>query len=225
MKVFVGECRGVDFLRIVRREGMGRMFVHQIKPSIDPLDLYALDNDAFRPWLRAGKPLGMSAKMWLKLWDSKRFEKRVNVAEKFLHDPYFSVCPDIPGAGLASLRFSLEWRMDLMNSFPWYLAVQDGMTEKDVIPHLHLFSGIFLGGSDSFKGTAIRWCRLAHQFQKKFHYARAGTLNKVKHAYMVGADSCDSSFPLWTRQRMREFVAHVGGLRVQNCFSAFEVAS
>jgi len=35
--------------------------------------------------------------------------------------------------------------------------------------------------------------------------ARAGTLARVEHALAVKADSLDSSFPLWTRQRFAEF--------------------
>ncbi len=68
----------------------------------------------------------------------------------------------------------------------WYLAVQDGMTTDDVRPYLHLFQGIFLGGTDKFKLQALRWCDLAHAHQMPFHYARAGTLRKMEGMGMQG---------------------------------------
>ena len=49
----------------------------------------------------------------------------------------------------------------------------------------------------------------AHGDGLKFHYGRCGTLNKVAHAIRIGADSIDSAFPMWTRQRWRLFVETV----------------
>lgn len=214
MQVIVGETRSKRNITILREHGWGRMFVVQ-PPTPFPFEKWCFDNKAFPPWQEAGCPIGLSIEDWDILWDSENFERRLKLAEAVESDPYMAVTPDIPGGGLASLEFSLSWRMDLMNCWPWYLAVQDGMTQADVEPHLYMFAGIFLGGSDKFKGTALQWCKLAHKHQRKFHYGRAGTKDKLKHAFMVGADSCDSSFPLWTMERMREFVAHMGGLRAQ----------
>jgi hypothetical protein len=122
-------------------------------------------------------------------------------------DPILAVTPDIVAAGMRSLAFSTQWRMShkLPSEWPWYLAVQDGMTVNDVKPHLHLYAGLFLGGTDRFKETAFRWCELAHRYGKKFHYGRAGTPRKLMSAFKVGADSCDSAFPLWTTERMLAF--------------------
>ena len=99
--------------------------------------------------------------------------------------------------------------------FPWYLAVQDGMGVEDVRPHLHLFQGLFLGGSDRFKATAYRWSALAHSYQLKFHYGRASTPGKLAAAFRSNADSCDSSFPLWTTERMQTFIWRWQGLKEQ----------
>ena len=65
------------------------------------------------------------------------------------------------------------------------------------------FDGLFMGGSDDFKREAQDWCNLAHIHGKRFHYARAGTERKIKHAIRIGADSLDSSFPLWTMDRIK----------------------
>jgi hypothetical protein len=99
----------------------------------------------------------------------------------------------------------VNWLKRLPSSWPWYLAVQDGMTPDAVLEVVHLFAGIFLGGTDRFKLTAYRWSRLARFADKAFHYGRAGTLRKIRHAYAVEADSLDSNFPLWTVDRMRVF--------------------
>lgn len=214
MQVIVGETRSRRNIATLQEHGWGRMFVVR-PPTPFPFEKWCFDNKAFKTWQDVGFPIGLSMDDWMILWDSEDFERRLKLAEAIDSDPYMAVTPDIPGAGLASLEFSLMWRLDLANRWPWYLAVQDGMTEKDVEPHLYMFAGIFLGGSDKFKGTALQWCKLAHRHQRKFHYGRAGTKDKLKHAYMVGSDSCDSSFPLWTMDRMREFVAHMGGLRAQ----------
>jgi len=72
--------------------------------------------------------------------------------------------------------------------------------------------GIFLGGTSRFKATAGEWCRWAHEHHLLFHYGRAGTEEKVRHALDVGADSLDSAFPMWTLERFQLFVrwVHMG---------------
>jgi len=117
-----------------------------------------------------------------------------------------AVAPDVVCGGLRSLEFSLAW-LARLPPWPWYLAVQDGMGVDDVEAAIHLFDGIFLGGSDDFKWTARYWCDLAHAHGKKFHFARAGTLKKVTFARRIGADSCDSAFPLWSMRRFEQFLA------------------
>ena len=76
---------------------------------------------------------------------------------------------------------------------------------QDVLSVIGNYDGLFLGGTDAFKLTARDWCGLAHRNNKKFHYARAGTINKLQHAIRIGADSLDSSFPLWTKVRLLLF--------------------
>lgn len=105
---------------------------------------------------------------------------------------------------------------DLLSQVNWYLAVQDGMTTGMVAPHAHSFSGIFLGGSDDFKLTADVWAAFSHSFGLKFHYARAGTINKLRHALRVGASSIDSSTPVQNGDDVfNEFAAVVDGTHPQ----------
>lgn len=157
---------------------------------------WAFDNGAYGDFLRG------------KQFDEDAFLRRLEKAYR-LGCPYMAVAPDIVAGGLRSLEFSLRWLEKLPSDWCWYLAVQDGMGLDDVDSVLDRFSGIFLGGTDHFKATALHWARLAHGRGKKFHFARAGTLRKVEFAKLVGADSLDSSFPLWTKERLRTFIEAV----------------
>jgi len=127
--------------------------------------------------------------------------------------PYLCVLPDIVGGGEESLETSLAWYDRLPRDLPWYLAVQDGMTPTLIEPYLDNYPlvGLFLGGTNGFKGSALAWSLLAHKRGMKFHYGRAGTLKKVRYAKFVKADSIDSALPLWTRERFNNFVEYVGG--------------
>ncbi len=162
-------------------------------PFYYPSEVWGFDNGAFVAWTRGNQfPEGV-------------FLRRLDAALRVESDPGVAVCPDIVAGGLRSLEFSVNWLKRLPSSWPWYLAVQDGMTRDAVLEVVHLFAGVFLGGTDRFKLTAYHWSRLAHSAGKKFHYGRAGTLRKIRHAYAVEADSLDSNFPLWTVDRMRVF--------------------
>lgn len=202
--VLVGETRSRANIETLKRLRWGRMFVVQ-PPTPYHCEPWGFDNGAFVAW-RNGLP-----------FPEDNFLRRLDVAQNVAMDPILAVTPDIVAAGNRSLDFSTAWRMShkLPSAWPWYLAVQDGMTEESVRPHLHLYSGLFLGGTDRFKETAFRWRQLAHGHRLKFHYGRAGTPRKLLSAFKVGADSCDSSFPLWTAQRMIEFERIHSGLGCQ----------
>lgn len=190
--VFVGETRSRVNIGHLRDLGWGRIFVKQ-RPTPFPFERWAFDNGAFVAW-REGRE-----------FPKDEFIRRLSQAEQVNSDPYFAVTPDIVAGGSRSLEFSQGWRIRLRNGWPWYLAVQDGMNTNEVYDAAHIFCGIFLGGSDKFKLSAQKWCDLAHACNKKFHYGRAGTLRKLRHAIRIGADSVDSSFPLWTNERFAEF--------------------
>jgi hypothetical protein len=163
------------------------------RPLLYENEPWAFDNGAYGCFL-AGRP-----------FHDDRFRYRLDRASD-LPEPLFGVTPDIVGGGLLSLEFSLGWRERLPNHWPWYLVVQDGMIVEDVEPCLDGFEGLFLGGTTRFKSTAETWCELAHKWHKGFHYGRASVLSRVQDAKRIGADSLDTSFPLWTRGRLAEFI-------------------
>lgn len=191
--VLVGECGGCWGPRL-QALGWGRMWITR-RPAPYKGEPWGFDNGAFRYYL-AGRP-----------FDDAAFLQRLERAHA-VGVPLLAVVPDIVAAGVRSLDFSMGWMPRLPGDWPWYLAVQDGMTEADVLPLLGRFAGLFLGGSTAFKRSAGAWCALAHRYGRRFHYARAGTLAKLEHAREIKADSLDSAFPMWTRRRFDIFCRH-----------------
>src|ERR1700733_363234 len=214
--VMFGDTRSGRNIRLLTDRGWGRMFASQ-RPTPFPFEKWGLDNGAFKAWQEAGVPGGLKIDDWCVLWGADECERRRREAGGAGSDPYLAVVPDIPGSA-ESLQWSLQWISELRRDWPWYLAVQDGMELRQVEESLHLFAGIFLGGTDKFKLTAYHWARLAHAHQKKFHYARAGTPRKIRHAFRVGADSLDSTFASWTTQRTNELCHVWDGLGLQEIF-------
>lgn len=202
MKILLGDTRSAKNLRFIREHGWGRMFA-SAPPTPRQFEDWGYDNGAYDAFTH-NKP-----------FPETKFLRRLDVALKVNSDPILAVCPDIVAGGMRSLDFSVKWLERLPCFWPWYLAVQDGMTQDAVLEVAHLFAGIFLGGTDKFKLTAYRWSRLAHFADKKFHYGRAGTLRKIRHAWAVEADSLDSNFPLWTVERMSTFRAEQVALETQ----------
>jgi hypothetical protein len=208
--VMVGDthCRkNVEFLR---EKKWGRMFCNR-RPTPFEGERWGFDNGAYI-WWRRGQP-----------FDESEFCRRVEEAAA-IGTPMLAVLPDIPACGCSSLEFSLKWRERPLPDWSWYLAVQDGMTIHDVKPHVGRFAGIFLGGTDSFKTRAWTWCRFAHDNGLRFHYGRAGTLPKMKSAVKMGADSLDSAFPLWERERFDTFWKQYDGVHLQRDFPYMERA-
>lgn len=189
--VLIAETSCFEYVRVIQEMGWGRMFC-QRKIHLFPGEGWGFDNGAFLDWHRGQE------------FDGDRFLRRLD-SSMGLCAPMIAVTPDIVGKP-ESLEFSVSWLDRLPGSWPWYLAVQDGMKVHDVAQALPMFAGLFLGGTDRFKLTAHRWADLAKAQDKKFHYARAGTPTKLRHATRVGADSLDTAFPLWTRERFNLFV-------------------
>lgn len=193
--VLIGDTRSIANLRRLEAIGWGRMFA-TVKPTPFKGERWGFDNGAFKCWQD-----GLA-------FDEFKFADRLAYCienKKHVGIPYLAVTPDIVAAGCSSLAFSLKWREKLPHDWPWYLAVQDGMTIHDVKPYLDRFAGIFLGGSDAFKQQAWRWRVFAKDNGKPFHYARAGTLPKLESALKMKADSLDSTFPLWEKDRFARF--------------------
>lgn len=179
---------------------------------------WALDNGAYIQWSRQDFSPTAS-------YDFSTFERMLTELERTLRldptkAPLFVVVPDRPAQGLESLWFSLEWihaamkREDLeLWQIRFYLALQDGMTPADLHmeceicgePVAEHFAGLFLGGSAAFKKSALEWSAQAKGHGLGFHYARAGTIEKLRHAHLVGADSLDSAFPMFLSSRWSAF--------------------
>jgi hypothetical protein len=165
----------------------------EFPPKLAP---WFFDNGAFPDFL-AGRPFQVDK--WL-----------AEVEEAAKHDvpPDFAVVPDEVGKGVQSLHLSVSWvghvrELDLRP----YLVVQDGMTHENVLGVLDLFDGLFVGGSTDWKmKTAAAWCDFAHDNGKPCHVGRVGTGHRVRWAREIGADSIDSSQPLWSRDHMRRFL-------------------
>ena len=198
MRIFTGDSSGKKTLKVLKENDIGRFFIRGPRQLYEG-EQWGFDNGAFG-WWKEGKP-----------FDEKKFMERLEKCHSNLpYPPYLAVLPDIVAGGDESWMFSMEWLNSgkLPTEWPWYLAVQDGITEAWVIDVLDRpdVAGIFLGGSDDYKKTCMFWRKVSGQFQKPLHYGRAGTLNKIAHASMCAVDSLDSSFPLWTHQRLAAFV-------------------
>lgn len=154
---------------------------------------WAFDNGAFADFTNGRE------------FNGDAYLRRLEVADR-IGVPLFAVVPDKVAGGLESLERSLQWRERLPSDWMRYLVVQDGMKISDVSAVIHLFDGLFLGGSSRFKGTAVHWSQLAHENAKPFHYGRAGTLRKIQHALRSGCDSFDSNFPLWSMDRFKSAI-------------------
>jgi len=214
--VFVGDTRSRKNIERLKILGWGRLFC-TVRPTPFDGEMWAFDNGVFWRWQR-GLP-----------FDESDYMRRLDQACEVPGMPSLAIVPDIVAGGCSSLAFSLKWIKRLRGYYvarkwPWYLAVQDGMTIWDVKPHLEEFDGIFLGGTDTFKTKAWTWCRFAHDNGKKFHYGRAGTLPKMKSAVKMGADSLDSAFPLWTEERFETFWKQYDGVHLQQDFPYMERA-
>lgn len=185
MIVLLGEFNGKSKLMPdLQKYGWGRMWA-----SYGPA------------WSYESEPWGFDNGAWSafaqqKPFDEKSFWRRLTHAlESQTYDPIVAVCPDIVQGGLASLAFSEQF-IRYLPAWPWFLAVQDGVCPERVRRALHYFAGIFLGGSDEFKSTAARWCRMAHDNGKKFHFARCNRERWIRNALEIGADSIDTTRPI-----------------------------
>ena len=202
MNVLVGEGTG-GFAALLERLGWGRMWIARTRNIYTyPGEPWGLDNGAYGDWIRGDS------------FRADAFRRVVEKAEAVSEPPYLAVLPDIVGGGHKSLALSESW-LHQVPRFPWYLAVQDGMTPGDAEHLAGDVAGIFLGGTNPFKAQARMWREWAHCHGLRFHYGRAGTLNKAAHAIRVGADSLDSAFPLWTKERMALFVEQITGGPIQ----------
>lgn len=195
MRVFVGQTRAAELVATLRRAGIGECVTRGELPPRRPFWFY--DNGAFGDW-QAGRDFNVCQFMR----DLRR------IAHWPMPAPSFLVLPDQVAGGRASLRTSLDWlAVSEQAGAPLYLAVQDGMTPADLVTLDRRIAGIFVGGSTRWKvETAPAWVRWAHGRGLPAHIGRVSTPERLHWARELGADSVDSSFPLWTRDRLAEFI-------------------
>ena len=143
---------------------------------------YAIDNGAWAAHCRGES------------FDDARFRKILKWSSTQEIKPDWIVLPDIVAGGLESLEFSRRW-IDEVSEYTTrpLLAVQDGMTPKDVEPLMREGMGIFLGGSTEWKlKTMHSWGQFCHQ-RFYFHVARVNSFKRMAQARGCGADSFDGT--------------------------------
>lgn len=197
MKVYVGQTRSRKLIAELSRLGFGEMTQpYEYPPRRLP---WALDNGAFADH-RKGRPVNV--------------ERLLTVARKASarQRPDFVVAPDVIAGGRSSLRLSLRWRDAIADlGLPVALVVQDGMSRKDVEPHLDKFDVLFVGGTLKWKiRTGASWATLARELGKSCHVGRVGTRKRVMWSKRIGANSIDSCLPLWSREKLDTFVHALG---------------
>lgn len=193
MFAYVGQTRSSALIAELERHGIGECVVCGELPARRPRFFH--DPGAYRDW-RAGRPFNVCR------WDrDMRWMSYRGIV------PDFVVVPDIVAGGLASLAWSAFWRNTVPAEFRAYLAVQDGMTAADVVPHLPCYDGIFVGGSLHWKlATGGAWAELARRHGLGCHIGRVGTAARVHWARSIGATSIDSALPLRARAHLDAFL-------------------
>lgn len=152
---------------------------------------YAIDNGAFTAWQQQTA------------WDEASF---LRLVESHGAGADFIVVPDIVGAGLESLRFSMTWIERLRGvGRRRLLAVQDGMAPWDIEALIGPELGIFVGGSTDrdrgettwgggWKWRSLRhWAHLARSRRAYLHVARVNSTQRIRECILAGADSCDGT--------------------------------
>lgn len=139
---------------------------------------YALDNGAWTAHQK-NEPFDTDAFMWA-------FDRIGQNAD-------WVVAPDIVGGGLSSLDLTARW-LERINHPLVLIAVQDGMTPKDVAPLMKPGRGIFLGGSTEWKlQTLAQWGNFARQVGCYYHVARVNSVRRIKMSQCAGAQSVDGT--------------------------------
>jgi len=197
MKAYLGEPTG-KIANEMKDLGIGACISPFTKQNIRRHAFWFLDNGAFTYWKRR-QP-----------FSEKAFYKLLNKAE--LHKrPDFVILPDLV-ASPQSLKFSESWLNRLEREgyrHNWALALQDGMTADDIKAFLRgaPISVLFVGGTIEWKlRTGHKWVELAHEQGIKCHIGRVGSMKRVIWARRIGADSIDSSLPLFSREKLDRFL-------------------
>jgi hypothetical protein len=145
---------------------------------------YAIDNGAWSAW--NAKP--RRARLDLHLF--------IGIVLALGADADWVVCPDIVGGGQESLRLSLRWLPWVLKHAPAaVIAVQEGISDSDIAPHLGPRVGVFVGGaSDEWKERSVgRWAALARAHGARCHVGRVNTQRRIAICGAAGATSFDGT--------------------------------
>lgn len=183
MKIYVSDARNnASLIRAAINLNCGHMVTPKYLRKKQPV-FWALDNGAFINY-KKGTP-----------FDIELYLNAVDKSLKFPTLPDFTVLPDIVAGGIESLNFSAKF-LNKIKGVQRYLAVQDGMTVKDVEPYMKSIDGLFIGGTVPWKYKSMPvWVWLAHKYNKKCHVGRIGTLSGYQYCYNHHVDSVDGSNP------------------------------
>lgn len=109
--------------------------------------------------------------------------------------PAWLVLPDVVAGGHASLRLSIRYLNRCLSVAPLVLiAVQDGMSQADLEPHVGPSVGIFMGGSDAWKLANMKtWGDFCPARRIHYHVGRVNTLERLGRAAWSRAKSADGS--------------------------------
>lgn len=185
MKIFCSTIVSRSDAQRVRERGMGVLCAATASRFLPSAVLggipLAVDNGAFGFWRR-----GVA-------FNDEPMRRVLTAVLRHGLNPEWLVAPDIVAGGRNSLEFSIGWAGRL-SEWPLAVAVQDGMEPDDLLPKLHLWKCVFVGGSLHWKWhTAAEWASFAQSHGLQCHIGRVGTLDDMVRAQRVGATSCDSS--------------------------------
>ena len=105
----------------------------------------------------------------------------------------WTVIPDCVQDKEKTLERTEKWWPEVERYRP-LLAVQDDMTEADVLPWLLAGAGVFIGGTTEWKlKTAPQWVELAHRHGRICHMGRVNSVRRIRYCQYVGIDSIDGT--------------------------------
>ncbi len=149
--------------------------------NTDPKGLdYSCDNNRYPCWKK-----GID-------WNEGKFISLLDGCLKKSYSPKWVVVPDVVTNAKETLLSWKYWakRLDVVYGFPLALAVQDGMTVRDVQKLKRQPDVIFVGGSRKFKWrTAPIWC----ENFPYVHIGRVGSYKGLWQAHRLKAKSTDCS--------------------------------
>lgn len=201
MIVYPANSSNAHVLEMVFPGSLGVLFSPSGKRN--PRNLpWALDNEMYSAWLKSGFSRDMVTQR--EHWDSAAWLDAIAWASEQLTPPRFVVVPDVPGNAAETRREFDKWRPHLdKTGFTLAIAVQDGMTPKDVPEGVVCF----IGGTTEWKWDNLeRFCAECD----RVHVGRVNRYRKLWACHDAGAESCDGSgFFRGDQSQVRGLIAYL----------------